>query len=79
MLDRVRVTYMASLSYKSELAESAPPEWQEARAQKRVVVLLWVAMIALVVLGGILLYAQYHGLFEAPGSGAPYLSGLPSS
>jgi hypothetical protein len=33
----------------------------------------------LVVLGGILLYAQYHGLFEAPGSGAPYLSGLPSS
>jgi hypothetical protein len=66
---------MASVSHKIELAS---PEWREARWQKRVVILLWASFALALVLGGILLYAKYQGLFAGPGQSPPFPPGPPS-
>jgi hypothetical protein len=52
--------------------EHAPdPAEHEARRQKQVMVLLWASVVILIVLGGILVYAKYHGLFESSDQNAP--------
>jgi hypothetical protein len=48
------------------------PSESEAKWQKHVVVLLWVALALVFVLGLVLMYAKGHGLFESvPGHGTP--------
>jgi hypothetical protein len=48
------------------------PVESEAKWQKHVVVLLWVALGVVLVLGSALLYAKGHGLFESvPAHGTP--------
>jgi hypothetical protein len=53
---------------------------RQASWQKHVMVLLWISIAVLIVFGGILLYAKYHGLFESPSDQvAPFPSGAAGS
>lgn len=48
------------------------PAESEAKWQKHVVTLLWVALLFLIVLGCALVFAEGHGLLESlPGHGTP--------
>jgi hypothetical protein len=48
--------------------------------QKRVVILLWISIALLLLLGGLLLYAGYHGVFgSSPDLTTPFPPGPPVS
>ncbi len=67
------------ISRNSVQSEYDPAE-QRARWQKHVTEALWIILGVVIVLGGGLLWAQYHGLFESANpvkSAAPWPVGWP--